>query len=169
MNYNITLSKQEIEYILSHIHISINEYTKKSKGIKLVDKLKKLLKPIKRRSAKDKGRNLQKWVCERIAELFNIEYNQQDDNCVIHSREMGQFGVDIIIRDYLRNYFPFSIECKSSEQLNLIETIQQAKKNTKKDEHWIIVYKRKAIKNPIVIMDWDCFYWLNVARLNGSK
>lgn len=167
MNYNIKLTKQELEYI--HDYLPINPEENSFASSLIIKKIERILKPIKRRSAKDKGRNLQKWVCERIAELFNIEYNQQDDNCVIHSREMGQSGVDIIIRDYLRNYFPFSIECKSSEQLNLIETIQQAKKNTKKDEHWIIVYKKKAIQKPVVIMDWDCFYWLNVARLNGSK
>jgi hypothetical protein len=176
MAYNISMDKKEIEYIIDSLNIILREddvYSSDEKlynsGIKIINRLKKILKPIKKSSAKGKGRDLQKWVCERIADLFQIEYNQQDDNCVIHSREMGQPGIDIIIRGYLKDFFPFAIECKSSEQLNLLKTIQQAKKNSKNNDWWIIVHKNKSMKNPAVIMSWDCFYSLNKEILKGME
>lgn len=109
-------------------------------------------------SRKAKGRNLQYWVCNKIASLFNIEFNQQDDHCPIHSREMGQQNRDIIIREPLYSKFKYSIECKNSESFNFKSTIEQVKANTKKDEKWIIVHKRKCFKNPIVMMDADLFF-----------
>jgi len=116
-------------------------------------------KKIKVASAKGKGRNLQHWVCERISEMTGIPYSQDDDS-LIRSREMGQAGVDIVLRDKAAERFPFSIECKSSEQLNLVETVEQAKRNNLPEREWLIVHKRKAIPNPIVIMDWDTFSWM---------
>jgi len=157
MSHNITLNRKEIEFITTHL---MGEQFPTERE-KIVKKLEKCLNPIKISSRKQKGRNLQKWVCEQIAKLFNIEYDQQDDNCPIHSREMGQSGVDVIIRGELQQRFPFAIECKSSEQLNLPQTIKQTKKNAK-GKYWIIVHKRKAFKKPVVIMDWDCFYGLCV-------
>ena len=112
---------------------------------------------IKVASRKAKGRNLQKWVCSKIAKILDMKFDQQDDQCLIHSREMGQQGVDIILRGDTIKKFPFSIECKSSEQLNLIGTVKQAKSNQVDGTDWLIVYKKKAFKKPIVIMDWDAF------------
>ena len=112
---------------------------------------------IKIRSAKDKGMRLQKWVCQKIAKILGIEYNSQDDQCLIHSRTCGLSGVDIILRGEAIKRFPYSIECKSSEKLNLLGTIRQAKSNQVDGTDWLIVYKRKAFKKPIVIMDWDAF------------
>lgn len=115
---------------------------------------------IKISSRKAKGRNLQKWVCNKIANIFGIDYRQEDDDCPLHSREMGQSGVDIILRGELNKLFPYSIECKSSEKLSLKKTIKQVKLNQKKDTDWLIVYKHKGIKKPIVIMDWEAFEYL---------
>lgn len=91
--------------------------------------------------------------------MTGIPYSQDDDS-LIRSREMGQAGVDIVLRDKAAERFPFSIECKSSEQLNLVETVEQAKRNNLPEREWLIVHKRKAIPNPIVIMDWDTFSWM---------
>jgi hypothetical protein len=126
----------------------------------LSNALKKMEKSQKRiaiSSAKDKGRMLQKWVCEKISKLTGIPYNQQDDNCLIHGREMGQAGVDVVLRGKARRMFPFDIECKSTEQLSLISTIHQAQQNTAEDRHWMIVHKCKALPIPIAIMSWETF------------
>lgn len=111
---------------------------------------------IKISSRKAKGRNLQKWICERIAKIFNIEYNQNDDNCDIHSREMGQSGVDIILRGEVYKKLPFDIECKATERFTVYKDIEQAKNNTKKNRDWLLIHKKKY-SNPIVIMDWETF------------
>lgn len=157
MSYNITLDKKEVEYIINNL-VYTTAASSKEKQEKIIKKMERLLKPIKISSRKQKGRSLQKWVCQQVAKLFGIEYDQQDDQCPIHSREMGQSGVDIILRSPVKEVFPFAIECKSGEHLNLLQTMKQAKKNTGNELDWIIVYKKKAFNTPIAIMDWDCFY-----------
>lgn len=157
MSYNIALNKKEVDYIINNLTYVESASPKKDQGQRIIKKLERLLKPIKISSRKQKGRNLQKWVCQQIATLFSIEYHQQDDQCPIHSREMGQSGIDIILRSPIKEVLPFAIECKSGEQLNLLQTIKQAKKNAGDGQDWIIVYKKKAIRNPIVIIDWNCF------------
>jgi hypothetical protein len=124
---------------------------------KLRKKIERAGNRIKIQSAKAKGRTLQYWVCEHISQMIDIPYRQSDDQCLIHSREMGQAGKDIILRGEAKQRFPFSIECKTSEQLDVPGTIEQVKANTDDDEKWIIVHKRKSIPEPIVIMAWDSF------------
>jgi hypothetical protein len=109
------------------------------------------------RSAKNKGVRLQLWVCKKIANIFNIEFNNQDDQCLIHSREMGQSGVDIILRGEIYNKFKYDIECKNTEKLSLYKTIEQAKQNTKENRGWLIVHK-KNFNKPVVILDSDEFF-----------
>ena len=108
-------------------------------------------------SAKAKGRNLQYWICEKISKLINIPFDQQDDSCLIHSREMGQHGKDIILRGEAQILFPYSVESKASESLNLMETIEQSESNQDKNTDWMIVHKRKALAEPIVILSWRGF------------
>jgi len=122
----------------------------------IIKKLDK--KRIKVSSAKSKGRALQYWVCMRIAKMFGIDFVQSDDECPIHSREMGQHGTDIVIRDRsIREKFPFSIECKNCESFDLNSAVKQSADNTKSGNDWVVVHKNKTIKKPVVIIDWDTF------------
>ena len=111
---------------------------------------------IKVSSRKAKGRKFQQWVCKKIADIFDIIYDQSDDQCLIHSREMGQSGTDVIIRGELYNKFKYDIECKAVERFNLYEAIEQAKNNTEPNRNWLVVHKKKY-NNPIVIMDFETF------------
>lgn len=150
------LSGKEIKYL---INLTEREPVCSSLYKGLLNKLKKSLKPIKISSRKGKGRNLQQQVCKDIARIFNVEYNQQDDNCLIHSREMGQQGKDIILRGIIQERLPISIECKSTEKLNLYKAIEQAKSNMSEDDKaWLVVHKKKNSK-PIAIMDWEYFLY----------
>lgn len=148
----INLTKNEIDFLINIKISSEFEFEQKKSILKKLNK-----KRIKTSSAKAKGRNLQKWVCGEIAELIGIEYDQQDDNCLIHSREMGQHGNDIILREEVFKKFPFSIECKNTEKFNIRESINQAIKNTKKDTSWMVIYKYNGLKIPVVIIDWNTF------------
>ena len=85
----------------------------------IVKKLNAVDKKIKVSSAKGKGRNLQQFVCERISTILSIPFVNKDDFCDIHSREMGQSGVDVVLRGEALKKFPFSIECKSAENISL--------------------------------------------------
>lgn len=124
---------------------------------RLIKKIEKSMKPIKVSTAKGKGRSLQYWVCEQLAKIFNVDYVQSDDNCKIHSREMGQHGIDVILRDELYNHFRYDIECKAQESLYITDWIEQAKANKKIDRDWLLVVKKQSVGEPFVVMSWDAF------------
>ncbi|MCP4648720.1 MAG: hypothetical protein GY853_01390 [PVC group bacterium] len=116
-------------------------------------------KKINPRSAKNKGARLQLWVCRKIADLLKIEFNNQDDQCEIHSREMGQSGVDVILRGFAYENFPFDIECKNTEKLSLYKAVEQAEYNTSAERDWLLFHK-KNFSEPIVVMDAEVFFKL---------
>ena len=125
---------------------------------RLIKKFENAEKKIKTTSAKGKGRGLQYWVCERIAEMFGIKFVQSNDNCPIHSREMGQHGVDIVLRGRISKEFPFDIECKSCESLSIPEWVRQARANKKENRDWLLVFKKHTLgSTPLVIMEWGTF------------
>lgn len=119
----------------------------------LIKKIRAAQKTISISSRKGKGRGLQMWVCKKISKLIGIRFDNQDDQCLIHCREMGQSGTDVILRGIAQEEFPFSIECKNTESFNLVNTIEQVKNNVAKNTEWMIIHKRKAFPNPIVIID----------------
>ena len=149
----ICLNDEEISFLTAAINpLPENKFPEKKR---ILSKFSKTQKRISVQSAKGKGRELQKWVCERISALTGIPYNQQDDNCLIHSREMGQQGVDIILRGNAHEQFPFAVECKSTESMSMTAYIKQAQANEKQGIDWLVVYRSKVIKNPVAIMAWD--------------
>lgn len=123
----------------------------------LINKLQRAFKRITVASAKQKGMNGQHWIADRIAEIFNIEWKQSDDQSLIAVRPSGQHGTDIILRGDMYKRFPWDVEAKWSESLNLSGTIEQAEANTKPGRNWLIVHKRKSFQEPIVIMKWSAF------------
>jgi hypothetical protein len=104
---------------------------------------------IKTSSAKAKGRNLQKWVREKLIEELNI--HPED----IESRSMGAGGEDLIMARSARDLFPHSIECKNVEKLNVWEAYEQAKANSGNYEP--IVVMKKNHKKPLVVVDAEYF------------
>ena len=54
-----------------------------------------------------------------------------------------------------RQKFPFSVECKNVEKLNVWEAYEQAKSNSK--DHEPIVIMKKNQKKPLVVVDADFF------------
>lgn len=154
-------------YCLTHEEIAfILDYAEKANPA-LYKKIVKQKTRIKTSSAKAKGRNLQQWVCREIGAMLNIPYKQSDDQCEIHSREMGQQGVDIVLRGKAYQRFKFDIECKNTENMNFVEVIEQAQANNKEeDRDWMLVHQRKALKQRVVIITWDAFkrLWLRGQR-----
>lgn len=148
----VTIDTADIELLRN-----LNKVAPSYELTNLIARFSKTQKQITTASAKAKGRNLQQWVCKRISEITRIPYVQSDDACEIHSREMGQAGTDIVLRGKALEKFPFSVECKACENLNLKQTVDQAKSNVYKGTDWIIVHAKKAIADTLVILSWDTF------------
>ena len=104
-------------------------------------------------SKKAKGRRLQKWFRELLIEKLSI---QEED---IESSSMGAGGEDLIMARSARERFPYSIECKNQEKVNLWEAYKQACDNSGKYEP-IVVLKRNNHK-PLVIIDAESFVKLH--------
>ena len=122
-------------------------------------------KRIKTSSAKAKGRNLQKWTCQKISELLGIPWGKDE---LIASREMGQSGTDVRLVEEAQERFPFSVECKYQETWSVPSWIKQAKENQKEGTDWLLIM-RKNHKEPVVVMDGERFFEiLKGALQNGT-
>ena len=104
---------------------------------------------MKTSSAKAKGRNLQKWVVSKLIE--HLQLDEED----LESRPMGSSGEDIIMGKLSRQKFPYSVECKNQEKVNVWEAYAQAEQNCKGYEP-VVVIKRNRTK-PLVLVDAEHF------------
>jgi len=104
---------------------------------------------MKPQSAKAKGRNLQKWVREKLIEALDI--HPED----LESRSMGAGGEDLIMARAAREKFPHSIECKNVERLNVWDAYEQAVANA--GDYEPIVVMKKNRKKPLVVVDAEYF------------
>ena len=108
---------------------------------------------MKPQSAKAKGRNFQKWVRDMLIEHRDV--HPED----IESRSMGAGGEDLIMARAARAKFPYSIECKNQESVNVWKSYEQAQENAG-DYEPIVVLKRNNTK-PLVLVDADYFVQLH--------
>ena len=99
---------------------------------------------MKPQSAKAKGRRLQQQFRELLIEELGI--HPED----IESRSMGAGGEDLIMARAARENFPYSIECKNVEKLNVWEAYKQAEENSK-DYEPVVVMKKNNHKTLVVI------------------
>ena len=104
---------------------------------------------MKTQSAKAKGRKLQKWFRELLIDV--LEIHEED----IESRSMGAGGEDLIMARAAREKFPYSVECKNQEKINIWESYKQADMNSKVYEP-VVVLKRNNHK-PLVLVDAEYF------------
>ena len=95
---------------------------------------------MKPRSAKNKGKRLQNKVRDLILEKFNTL--EPDD---VRSITMGDSGEDILLSPAARRKFPFSVECKNQEKLNIWSSLEQAETNSGKHIP-LLVFKRNRTK-----------------------
>ena len=108
---------------------------------------------MKTQSAKAKGRRLQQWFRDLLIEELNI--HPED----IESRSMGAGGEDLIMARAAREKFPYSIECKNQESVNVWKSYEQAQENSK-DYEPVVVLKRNNT-NPLVLVDAEYFVKLH--------
>ena len=108
---------------------------------------------MKTSSAKAKGRRLQQWFRDLLIEKLAV--HPED----IESRSMGAGGEDLIMARAAREKFPYSIECKNQESINVWKSYEQAQENSG-DYEPIVVLKRNKSK-PLVLVDADYFVRLH--------
>ena len=109
---------------------------------------------VKTQSAKAKGRRFQQWVRDKLIEILNI--HPED----IESRSMGAGGEDLIMARAARESFPYSIECKNQEKVNLWESYKQAVENSGKYEP--VVFIKRNNHKPLVVVDAN--YFINLHK-----
>ncbi len=71
-----------------------------------------------------------------MKKYYNIEEDQ------IRPAIMGESGVDIKLTKKAQEVFPFSVECKNQEHLNIWSALKQAESNTKEGTYPMLVFKR---------------------------
>ena len=108
---------------------------------------------MKTQSAKAKGRRLQQWFRDLLIEKLNI--HPED----IESRSMGAGGEDLIMARAAREKFPYSVEGKNQEKINLWESYNQAQQNSKNHEP-VVILKRNNSK-PLILVDAEYFVKLH--------
>ena len=114
---------------------------------------------MKTQSAKAKGRRLQQWIRDLLIE--KLEIHPED----IESRSMGAGGEDLIMARAARESFPYSIECKNQEKINIWEAYKQAEDNSK-DYEPVVVLKRNNQK-PLILVDAE--YFVNIHNSKKVK
>jgi len=108
---------------------------------------------MKTSSAKQKGRKFQQWVRDQLIEQLDV--HPED----IESRSMGSQGEDIIMARAAREKFPYSIECKNQESLNIWKAYEQATENSGNYEP--IVFIKRNNQKPLVVVDAEYFVRLH--------
>ena len=83
---------------------------------------------MKSRSAKNKGKRLQ----NNVRDL------------------MGDSGEDILLSPAARKLFPFSVECKNQEKLNIWSSLEQTETNAGKHTP-LLIFKRNRSKTYAVL------------------
>ena len=104
---------------------------------------------MKTQSAKAKGRRLQQWVRDQLIEHLMV--SEED----VESRSMGASGEDLIMARDARRKFPYSIECKNVEKVNVWDAYEQAKENCNGYEPIVVMKKNR--KQPLVVIDAEHF------------
>jgi len=110
-------------------------------------------------SAKAKGRRFQQWVRDQLIESLDI--HPED----IESRSMGAGGEDLIMARAAREKFPYSIECKNQESVNVWKSYEQATENSG-DYEPVLFIKRNRTKALVVV---DADYFINLHKIFLKK
>ena len=112
---------------------------------------------MKTSSAKAKGRKLQQWFAKTLVKYLNLDPED------LESRPMGSQGEDIIMGKESRTKFPYSIECKNVERLNVWDAYSQAEANCKTYEPLVVIKRNRS--KPLVVVDAEHFIELYRDRI----
>lgn len=115
---------------------------------------------MKTKSRKAKGRRLQDWVRNSLITILGLD--PQDVKPAI----MGERGVDVKLASTAISSFPYSIECKNAERLNIWAAFEQAIANSLCNTQPIL-FISKNHKTPLVVVDAE--YFINMVKKNNEN
>ena len=107
---------------------------------------------MKTQSAKAKGRKLQQWFTKLLVDVLGMDEEDME------SRPMGSQGEDIIMGKLSRSRFPYSIECKNQEAVNIWKAYDQAQDNCNGYEPLVVIKRNRS--KPLVLVDAEHFVGL---------
>jgi hypothetical protein len=113
------------------------------------------------RSRKAKGRRLQDDVQIRLLEQFKDTLEPDD----IRKAIMGESGTDLKLSPAAKRVFPFSVECKNQEKINIWQSLEQAEENCVPNTDALLVFKRNRSET-YVSLRMETFLKLLQSRLD---
>jgi hypothetical protein len=108
---------------------------------------------------KAKGRSLQNFVHDDI--LLNFKELEEGD---VKKAIMGESGIDIKLSPHARRIFPFGVECKNTEKINIWAAIIQCEDNAAKEKLTPLLVIKRNRTEPHVVMTWKDFIKLVTNR-----
>jgi len=130
-------------------------------GDALMRKIEKSMKPIQSKSAKAKGHEWQKEICEMISRITGVPFEQSSDTSQIRSREASLNGTDVILTGEAKEKFPYSIECKNCSSISLPDWVRQAEENSEKKDDWLLFIKSPLLTTKkIAVLPLSLFEFL---------
>jgi hypothetical protein len=114
-------------------------------------------------SCKAKGRVLQNKIAADILRAFP----RLRDNDV-RSVSMGCNGEDIVLSPLAESIFPYSVEAKNQEKLNIWTSLKQARDNCPGSRTPLLVFKRNH-ETCYAAMPWDAFLRLQQSAASGAN
>lgn len=89
-------------------------------------------------SAKAKGRR----CAQRVRDILIDHLSLSEDSILVTSS--GAHGPDLTLTGQARSAFPFAIECKNQERLNIWGAIEQAERNAKDLTPMVIITRNRS-------------------------
>lgn len=105
---------------------------------------------MKSASAKAKGRRLQQAVAADIVASFP---GLDDDDAT--SRSSGATGTDILLSPAALRVFPYAVECKQVEKVNIWAAMKQAEANAGGKVPLVVICRNRA--KPLAVVGWEEF------------
>lgn len=113
------------------------------------------------RSAKAKGRRFEMEVAAAIRAAFNLP--ERD----VQPTPMGCTGTDVKLSERAHEAFPYAVECKCVERINLWEAWRQCAGNTKEGEHPLL-FTRKNNSETLVVLRMEHLFELIKEAKDGN-
>ena len=109
------------------------------------------------RSAKNKGKRLQKEVAAMVKLHIELTSGVVLDPRDVQSNMMSEGGVDVKLSATAEKHFPYSIECKNVEKLNIWGALEQTEANCLPNTKPLLVFRRNHATTYVVIRAEDFF------------